>query len=83
MAAWTYSDWITQTDASTRLSRLRLHVQEVSDAMANPQGVNSSSHGVQKFDLQGYLKELRAEESSLAAASATAGGVGRIRFRKP
>lgn len=75
MATWTYSNWITQTDPTTKRERLALHIQEVSDAMANPQSVNSSSHGVAKFDLQAYLDGLLKREASLSRG----GGVTRVR----
>jgi hypothetical protein len=35
--AWTYSDWVTQTMRSTRIARLRAHVQEVSDQITAAQ----------------------------------------------
>jgi hypothetical protein len=68
MATWTYSNWVTLTTASARLTGLRQHIQEVSDALANPQSVNSSSHGLAKFDLQQYLESLMARETAMAWA---------------
>lgn len=79
MATWTYSDWVTQTDPATKRARLALHIQEVTDALANPQSVNSSSHGTQKFDLQTYLNTLMQREAAYSGAVA---GVGLARFRK-
>ncbi len=80
---WTYSDYITQATTATRLTRLRLHIQEVSNALSSPQSVNSGGHGLSQFDLTELLKDLKAEEAQLAAATASGGGVGRIRFRRP
>jgi hypothetical protein len=31
MALWAYKDWITQTDLTVRLTRLRLHIEETSE----------------------------------------------------
>lgn len=65
--AWTYSDWVTQTTSATRLSRLRLHIQEVSDKL---QG-RASGDGI-SYDpgqLRQYIKDLREDERTLAGAS--------------
>lgn len=35
--AWTYSDWVTQTTRAARITRLRAHVQEVSDQITAAQ----------------------------------------------
>jgi hypothetical protein len=79
MAAWTYSAWITQTDAAARLTMLRLHIQEVMDSVANPQSVNSSAHGMSRFDLQTYLGALLSREAAMAGASSS---VGLATFRR-
>jgi hypothetical protein len=77
--AWTYSDWITQTTDSTRLTRLRLHIQEVSDKIT--QEVSSGGNSRSSSALQAYLADIRKEEKSLAAAvSGASGGVSRARF---
>lgn len=66
--AWTYSDWITQTSGSTRLSQLRLHIQEVSNAIQANQTINVNGRQIGKFALVDYLKQLRADEKELSAA---------------
>lgn len=74
--AWTYSDWITLSPGSSeRLTRLRLHIQEVSDRIstgnyANPKG----SHD--KDALQRELESLRKIEKDETAASAALTGRG-------
>lgn len=67
--AWTYSDWITKTSSSERLSQLRLHIQEVSNAVQANQTVNVNGRQIGKFALVDYLKDLRAEEKALAEAT--------------
>lgn len=69
--AWTYSDWITfETGNASRLSRLRLHIREVSDEISTGSfAVEQKSHD--KALLQAYLSELLKKE----AVEATAAGV--------
>lgn len=75
-ATWTYSDWITQPYGATRLSRLRLHIQEVSEKVSEEMaadGQSSSSNAVEK-----YLESLRkteVEEARLCGGAPTAAGV--------
>lgn len=67
--AWTYSDWVTydiSTDGTTRLSQLRLHMQEVSDKIEKERtagGRTSSSHALER-----YLEGLKEDEKTLAKA---------------
>lgn len=58
---WTYSNWIT-LDGSERLTRLRLHIQEVSDFT---QGTSLRGQSVTAVDTQ-YLANLMKEEKELA-----------------
>ncbi len=71
MATWVYSDWITyDVGNALRLSRLRLHIQEVSDLLAS-EGESYSLEGAvsQSRNLTAYLDRLKADEKELAAAS--------------
>lgn len=67
--AWTYSDWIIYASGdATRLSRLRLHIQEVSNA------IKSGSYSVEGrsrdlAEIQAYLTALLAREKEEATAS--------------
>lgn len=65
--AWTYSDWITyEVGNSTRLSRLRLHIQEVSDRISN--GNFQTEGTAHSYDfLQDYLESLSEKEVEEAA----------------
>lgn len=68
MAAWTYSDWVTYDDGSAKLAQLRLHIQEVSDKLSNP---NYATDGlsVSQQNLPAYLDGLKADETRLATVS--------------
>lgn len=77
---WTYDDYIT-LDGAARLTRLRLHIQEVSQRIRNStsaDGKSSDSH-----TLETYWEKLREEEKELSGAvGAYGGGVSKIRFRR-
>lgn len=76
--AWTYSDWITLT-GQNRLTRLRLHIQEVSDAMTPATTTNGEIYNPQL--LQPYLDGLIKREQDLAAAIG-AGGIFGVPTRR-
>jgi hypothetical protein len=65
--AWTYSDWVTyEPGSASRLTQLRLHIKEVSDALStgnysNPKGAHDKSY------LQDYVADLLRKEASEAA----------------
>lgn len=58
---WTYSDYIT-FDGAERLTRLRLHIQEVSDFV---QGVSERGTSATAVDTN-YLQTLLKKEEELA-----------------
>jgi len=73
-ATWTYSDWITYPTASTsRLARLRLHVQEVSDAIKSG-SYTIRGRSVQKEELERYLETLHRREQAVAEETDRASG---------
>ena len=67
--AWTYSDYITYDPGSARLTRLRLHIQEVTDAIKNPQRLTISGKDLTKYDLRKYLEGLKAEEKQSSSST--------------
>ena len=73
-AAWTYSDWITYDPGNaTRISRLRLHIQEVSDKIS--EGDFSSEQKSNSYGyLQSYLDKLMGQEKEEAATAAASAG---------
>jgi hypothetical protein len=62
--AWTYSDWVTYADGSAKLARLRLHVQEVSDKLSNPD-YSTEGLSVSRSQLPGYLSTIKSDLASL------------------
>lgn len=62
--AWTYSDYIVST-GQARLTRLRLHIQEVSDQLTAATTSNGESYNPQV--LESYLSRLQKTERELAS----------------
>ena len=85
MATWTYSDWITQSTDALRLSRLRLHIQEVSDKLAGFTQQAAMGLSAQRPPLQQYLDMLikREEQLALATGDSSAAGIIPIVLAKP
>ena len=79
--SWDYSDWITYAaGSSTRLTRLRLHIKEVSDFIST--GSYSTEGKSQSKDfLQDYLKNLLAKEKDEAATAEQTSG-NRVTFTR-
>lgn len=70
-SVWTYSDWITfDQDSSSRLTRLRLHIQEVSDFISTG-NYSKGGRNLDKKFLQDYLDTLFKKE---AAETTVSGG---------
>ena len=65
--AWTYSDYVTYDYGSTRLSRFRSHIQEVSDVISAEMSSGSDSYAAS--NRRAYLESLRKAESREIAAS--------------
>ncbi len=90
--AWTYSNWTSQSTAAARLTRLRLHITEVSDVLAKVQDGTISGQQWSRFDLPRYLEQLKKDEAALkteTAAETLGAGNNRpfkifgIRFGRP
>lgn len=58
---WSYADWITLDDLTARLTRLRLHIVEVSQHIM---GTSTRGQSVTAAN-QEYLNGLRATEATL------------------
>jgi len=66
--AWSYADWITYAESTAaevtaKLTRLRLHMQEVSQAVTADVSAGSKSRST--GSLNEYLRDLRADEKRL------------------
>lgn len=60
--AWTYSDYVTHDYGATRLSRFRLHVQEVADTISAEMASVGKSYSANAR--QRYLDSLRKVEAT-------------------
>ncbi len=78
--AWTYSDYVT-LDGSARLTRIRLHIQEVSDRITENYSVANRSKQVDP--LEKYLERMQDQEKALGGQGLRANGRNRrvgVRF---
>lgn len=75
MAIWTYADWVTETDLSTRLTKLRQHIAEVSQRILEMES-RSKKVGAATHE---YLTLLHKKEKELEdrVDRASNRGVGR------
>ena len=58
--AWDYSDYVTEEYGSTRLTKFRAHIKEVSDKLTAEIGEGPTAHSTHA--LQRYLDKLKADE---------------------
>lgn len=81
--AWTYSDWPTLSTAAARLTRLNLHIQEVSDRVAEE--VAGDGKSMSSNAIQNYLDTLMPQRKDLEKrVERAAGGLVSItKFRDP
>ena len=85
--AWTYSDWITQSTLTTRLSRLRLHIQEVSAKIDIEIAGDGKSRA--SATLGRYYEKLIDQEAALAkrvqaqGLDGGSGSVSQVRILEP
>ena len=81
MATWNYADYVTYTDDAERLTRLRLHIAEVSQRIVS---VEARSSKVTPVEVS-YLQQLKNEEQALIPRTeSTSSGFARNygRFRR-
>ena len=70
--AWTYSDYVTYDYGSSRLSRFRLHLQEVMDALTAEVSANGRSKSTETIGE--YLTNLQKREDAEIAQCKRAAG---------
>ena len=83
--AWTYADWITQTAKADRVTRLRLHIQEVSGQIEA--GMTHTGRTFDPEPLRQYLSTLFEQlnrldptgDGSVAASARATAGLTRAR----
>ena len=68
-ATWTYSDWTSQATIALKLTRIRLHIQEVADYLAGFRATGSDSRSGQRHPLDDYLDTLFRKLDELEIAS--------------
>lgn len=78
--AWTYSDWDQQTTPAARLSRLSLHIKEVTDKIAA--NVSADGKSRDSSSLNQLLTTLNKRYDQLLSAAGTAGGISIVKFRR-
>ena len=66
--SWTYADWDQQATDALKLSRLKLHLAEVRNAIAAFERQGAYEQSGQRFNLIEYLKLLNADKQSLEEA---------------
>lgn len=82
--AWVYGDWRSQGTSAARLARLRLHLQEVGDALlSRATSVTADGKSMTREQLQTYYDRLDEREQSLAAAGSAGGGRSYVRLARP
>lgn len=82
MADWTYSDWTSQSTVAAQLTRLRLHITEVSNKVGNERAADGYSVG--SGSLSQYLTLLMAQQDRLEAKPGADGktNVSNIRLNR-
>lgn len=78
--AWTYSDYVTLSSGAAKLTRLRLHIQEVSDRISGG-SYTLAGISVSKGDMLALRDQLTEEEKALTRLIETQNGT-RVRFAR-
>lgn len=81
--AWTYADWPSQTTPALRLTRLNLHITEVTQKIGNEIGGDGYSKG--SGSLTTYLNGLMARQAELEkrVERTASGGAIQVQMRDP
>lgn len=79
--AWTYSDWRSQTTTAAQIARLKLHIQELTDAFGP--NVSGSDMSVDRSALPQMIQalELKLAELERSPSLRVGGGVSYARIR--
>jgi len=83
MAVWLYSSWITETDASTRLEQLRLHIAEVSQHVFDNESRSRKVGAVSERYLGDLMKKEAELEVKVNQAVNRRVGINKVKFADP
>jgi len=75
--AWSYSDYITETNSTSKYTKLKSHVKEVVDELSDVQSMTIDGMSSSRFALESYLKQIKKELAELESAL----GVGSAKRR--
>lgn len=81
--AWTYSDWRSQSTTAAKITRLKLHIQEITDAFGP--NVSGSDMSVDRSELRQMAADLeqKLDELERSPSSRINGGVSFGTFERP
>lgn len=71
--AWVYADYLTMSDTPAQIARLKQHILEVSQTLANPQSQSISGDSYTLANLVNYLQSLKSELLSLETVASNSG----------
>lgn len=82
--AWTYNDWPSQSTTAAQVTRLKLHMEEVSEAIQadTSAGDRSRSSGNLVTYYQGLEARLKDLEARPDASGVVSGGISFARLRR-
>lgn len=78
--SWTYSNWRSQTTPAAQLAQLKLHIQEVTDAISADISADGKSRS--SGSLTTLLAALEKRFDQLVAAGAVSGGTSYLKMRR-
>lgn len=83
MSTWTYSDWRSQATAALRLSRLNLHLQELTDAVGRE--ISGDGKSKSENNIARMIEILEKERDTLQTRvdRTGTGVVSQVRIRRP
>lgn len=62
---WAYADWIIESTTASKISKLKQHIVEVSQALSDPTSQTVDGLSYTKSGMRDYLNDLKSELGSL------------------
>ncbi len=66
--AWNFADWILESTSSAKTAKLKQHIVEVSQALADPTSQTVDGLSYTKQGLRDYLNDLKKELGDMSTA---------------